>query len=623
MTRRALSSARAFCSLRLIARASGTYSHGYWIEAFMPTETGSDNSALAAQFRNISRITHEWPELVHTEAPHHIQWALHVIPSLNPRPTMWNPRPRPGIEDQVTHFLDHLRVQEEDISSLDLFGFTNYLCCVNSFFGPINPQIMAQLDKREFQFILLLQLFKALQNAPDVTPAVIGKIVNITAEFSNALVERKEIYSSNKFRLMREISRFCGAFSPAQGWLDVLVSAATLARVETLGDLKSVQLSSRYSDEDRGQDVRWIYAALEHVHRLWQENRSDTQDPDTWDRNTTRSVESLLHMLACAGDAHRALPVPDKPPSEYLHLILRALSSPGDISFAAFLVLTRAQLWFRSSILRPIMQKSSVWSHLGSIALRYPNVAGFHYIEMGYNLSRSEEWKSVIYEELPTWIAVFASEGWGRAISDAPTAVETFIIVTHNIWGRPDEHHQVSNKTEASWAAALTALSNIWEKIPLDVAPIRLNGLVELTRCTISTSLEVDHFLPTHWDILRPDNDRKPIPPDLRATFCPRLGKSIAQAASKIRNTISEEGLQNRGPSGFPIADDQNRALERVVDVLATLGQKIGSEFEPAIGELTLGGSKKRYENWRELKNHFQTELDDLEAVTIVSPTSK
>ncbi|KAJ7113177.1 hypothetical protein C8R44DRAFT_236006 [Mycena epipterygia] len=156
MAQRAINCGRAYCALRLIYRIHGHDTlDPIWFRREPITAEMDDPAHIL--LLNIARIIDDFPELVDDpESLLQVQWALHVVPSLHPDL---------GVEAKVTHFLDQF--QDGRISSLDLTGYTNYLACVNHFFAPLDSRVITQVNKRRFQCLLTLQLFKALQTAMD------------------------------------------------------------------------------------------------------------------------------------------------------------------------------------------------------------------------------------------------------------------------------------------------------------------------------------------------------------------------------------------------------------------------------------------------------------------------
>ncbi|KAJ7839083.1 hypothetical protein B0H13DRAFT_2677296 [Mycena leptocephala] len=168
-----------------------------------PIKGAHDDHPQWAKMLELFRIIDMQPVLMNDSTV--IKWVLHVIPSSSQN------KP-PG--------LDHS-------------GFANYLCCLNSCFGPMSPRIIAQIDKRRLQPVLMAQLLKSLR---------IGTI------------------------------------------------AATLARVDDM----SIDLQDGpYLPQAKQQEVEWLYIALEHLQRLWEQNRTDCQDPK-WDRNCNGALPRLI-----------------------------------------------------------------------------------------------------------------------------------------------------------------------------------------------------------------------------------------------------------------------------------------------------------------------------------------
>ncbi|KAJ7479699.1 hypothetical protein FB451DRAFT_164027 [Mycena latifolia] len=137
MERRAFTCGRAFCSLRLVARASGHSEIQFRTAAFPRLSLESED--VFHQVRNVVEIITEWP-IVHLDSisSAELQWALHIIPSL---------RSSGPVENILDLFLDQF--QPNYITRLDSWSFANYLCCVNSFFSPTSPRVMTRLDKRK------------------------------------------------------------------------------------------------------------------------------------------------------------------------------------------------------------------------------------------------------------------------------------------------------------------------------------------------------------------------------------------------------------------------------------------------------------------------------------------
>ncbi|KAJ6602845.1 hypothetical protein DFH09DRAFT_1125643, partial [Mycena vulgaris] len=288
-----------------------------------------------------------------------------------------------------------------------------------------------------------------------------------------------------------------------------------------------------------------------------------------------------------------------------VHMILRALSISGDISFTAFLILCKAESWFLDPELDPIMQPPEVWSHLGRIALRFQAAVGFLwvgeisdlYIKIGRNLVNSDGGKSLISQDLPAWINVFVSGGeWGRNYE----AWENFSSVIRAVWvPELNTQHKFSDEKEESWALALSALSKVWGFFEHP----DLHEFIRLARCTVSTYQRFYYHLP------RPKEGSL----HYGEVFGSQLAKALLEAGGRFRSmTVVQDPAVSPGNSNSDAQQEGTQPLERVAGFLEALGHKIGTEVEP--GEVQLSGSTKHYKDWMELEKHFMAELDNLEA---------
>ncbi|KAJ7113151.1 hypothetical protein C8R44DRAFT_984939 [Mycena epipterygia] len=593
MTHCAITCGRAYCSLRLIARASGIFHAEPDLNGISDGDVlqveNNDPSQLS-HLRNVVRIASGSPDLVpDREELLAIRWALHTIPSLYQTPTS-DPFP---LREELEDFLSYFSVGR--MPSLDQSAFTNYLCCLNSLLARTNPRIMAQLDKRRFQIVLMADLFKTLQ-VTHLERGGIMRIINTTAQLARAMIEPKDLgpmaigrESWRLANLLAEASRFCHKFHLDPESLNVLTAVATLVRVENIRDLEELQAEVGFSPE--AQQMEWLYATLEDVQRVWEEQRRDTRNPEGWDSDTILEVESLLQILACAGPDGQ----PHKPTVKSLLVILQALSrTDSNISYSAYLVLHASQSWFEDPELRPIMQQYSLWMHLGRITLKYQGRTTLCYLEMGDKLAKIPAWKQALHADLPTWLTVFSeNDEWKNDFHSQ----HIFIFVIRSVW-LPDvaeDDDMLQDTTEESWAVAIMALSKVWNVFDFNT-PHAFREFLRLIRCTVSTSLQVNCF-----DWFKAEH----FPPDIRAVFSSQLGKTLTKAAETARKTTPEDGNSH--------ILHNTHAVKRVADLLRVLGKKISTEFEPASGNIQLGGSRKRYEDWEELRKHFENEINAVE----------
>ncbi|KAJ7922212.1 hypothetical protein B0H13DRAFT_1865977 [Mycena leptocephala] len=381
----------------------------------------------------------------------------------------------------------------------------------------------------------MAQLFNGLRSST-IDSTVLAEVIYITVKFAEKLLGEpkkratfidKAIFDE-QVRLTQEMSLFCSTIARVDGWLDTVVLAAKLVRVHVdhLGEIHSLLLlpPSRSNKPLRlpefgAQAIQWIYLALEHVKRLWQENVADGEDSTEWDSNTALTVDGLLQVLGCNDS------LPESPPVESLHIILRALSAPTDVACTAFLVLTRAKAWFEDHNLLPILDRFSVVHHLGRVALKYPILTA-PYAQMIQDFTARPEWKSALFRELPTWIAVCSEPhlAWrGR-----PWQEELFISVMQDVWvPKFDEDHLL-------WTLGLQR--------------------------KVSTALQ---------------REGPQTPPDRRyppSIFYSRLCDALRQAATNARNAVHDaSGSLDSGASHNP--------FQRMADLLDSLVRKLESGF--------------------------------------------
>ncbi|KAJ7925464.1 hypothetical protein B0H13DRAFT_2654280 [Mycena leptocephala] len=569
---------KLFGSLRLVE------SSNLLLTNFVSSGTPEDYFADSpVELKNVLHVLGGSPDLIRIGemSPSNINWFLYVLLSLRGRFGSQSPLA------EVKWFLDQF--QAETVPSLDLPSFTNYLCCLCSFFGPVDARIMVQIDKSGFQAILMAQLFSGFRSST-MDSAVVAKIIYITAKFAEKLVgqsRKRAIFGyeatfDEQVRLTQEMSLFCSTVARVDGWLDTVVSAAKLVRVcvEYLAQIHSFLLIPPFRSnkplrlpEFGAQAIQWIYMALEHVNGLWQENVADGEDSTEWDSNTALTVDGLLQVLACNNS------LPESPTVESLHIILRALSAPTDVACTAFLVLTRAKAWFEDHNLLPILDRFSVVHHLGRVALKYPILAA-PYARMIQDFTARPEWKSALFRELPTLIAVCPEPH--PALS---WRGELFISVIQDVWvPKFNEHHLLRTLGLKQRGLTLMALTNVWGIYDFTTTPpcTPSERFLQLVRCTVSTALQRGYP--------RTPPDRR-YPPSI---FYSRLCDALRQAATNARNVVHDaSGSLDSGTSHNP--------LQCMADLLDSLARKLESGF--AAGDQV----------WEELKTQLEAEINAFE----------
>ncbi|KAJ7735006.1 hypothetical protein B0H16DRAFT_1892349 [Mycena metata] len=242
------------------------------------------------------------------------------------------------------------------------------------------------------------------------------------------------------------------------------------------------------------REEHWIYTALEHAQKPLQEGFDDAED-SVWDSSTTRAIDGLLQVLSCNDS------FPDNPPIPSLVVILRALSSTTDVAVAAFLVLIKANLWFLNPNLQPFMRDFSVWHHLSRIVQRSKeeprlwDVIAKSYQHIVQQVAHRPEWKSALFEELPTCIAVFSDSSgprrWLRGEEELKGQRSDFISVLQNIWvPRQQQRIQFIDAGQQCTALCLVSLSNVWESY--DMSKSSVEQFLLLAHCTVTTALLKD-----------------------------------------------------------------------------------------------------------------------------------
>jgi hypothetical protein len=143
MAHRAINCGRAFCSLSNIVRASGQNVGPdlYWYnfalvehDEHIDLQCWTQLSTVIQLVKGKSGTIDDPGDLMSSD-----KWAFHTFASLAHRHITLGQK---GLE----HFLDTLH--GDKIVGLDESTFVDYLCCIKSFLGPMDPRIVVEVDKR-------------------------------------------------------------------------------------------------------------------------------------------------------------------------------------------------------------------------------------------------------------------------------------------------------------------------------------------------------------------------------------------------------------------------------------------------------------------------------------------
>ncbi|KAJ7210858.1 hypothetical protein GGX14DRAFT_450373 [Mycena pura] len=560
----------AYCSLRLVARASGDDPErvDWW----------GREEEHPPELSNVIEVYRDWPVVLASATSRVTKWALSTVPSLE-----LNRHSEGSLQNSLTYFLDQFTL--ENMQTLDEEDVCNYLCCLNTFFSPCNPKFMMRKSKKAFKVLLMTQLFRNLQTA-EIDPALVASLLETTSDLLNMAGSELQygVPTRQVKNFIIQISQFCSALPQQDGWFDVVVPAAMFATNRNIG----FRYRGEQFDEVEPHNVEWIYSTLEHVQTVWA-----TLDLEKWDTRTNTAVDGLLALLAW-----HPLSLSNTPSEECLKIITRALSTNGSSARSAFFILTHAHSWFLDPQLQPVLQSSTFWTPIDSVVSDnvYDKSFSSGYFELWVHLATISEWKPILCHKFSAWIAVFSrviiwdEEVWTKC----NTIIRTLWVADVNDW------HQSLDKYEQVWALSITALTKAWEAFKFGDSSA-VCDFVSLSHGTVSVALR-DRYL------LFP-GIRRDISSDLRYNLLPELGKVLIQAAQSIMQTMSDNSQQVQGDL---IVEGNEDTLTRAAGLLRALGQVISTKFE-AGGEVRLGGMAKKYKDRDDLESIFKGEVASIE----------
>ncbi|KAJ7670675.1 hypothetical protein DFH06DRAFT_1468460 [Mycena polygramma] len=212
------------------------------------------------------------------------------------------------------------------------------------------------------------------------------------------------------------------------------------------------------------------------------------------------------------------------PVDKHVPLLLQGLSTPGDISTCAALLLLddRTVCWFQDDFLSPILRNASVWSklvhksqHLPFNRLNRNWYFADHFICLGFSLASIPEWRPSMSKDLFPWVATFFKPDFAPLNKH----VDYYNFVLTTIW-KPDlGRYEPTNDNEKALALTFVALRNGWEQLIL-VTSESAARILDALRCTnrivfniraqrITQPFMAAFYLPLHDILIRASETMK------------------------------------------------------------------------------------------------------------------
>jgi hypothetical protein len=261
--------------------------------------------------------------------------------------------------------------------------------------------------------------------------------------------------------------------------------------------------------------------------------------------------------------------------------------------YLAFHVLTSADHWFQENELRTVLQEYSVWATLGAFD---PDLPLFrrdittHYISLGYKISTAPEWKTTIFQDLPSWLALLPTLQ-DPQINDK--TIQEFCVVLSRIWAADVEQGQHLGY-ERPLAMSVIALANIWDGLD-SVTITDIDSLIPIIKCTISTAFHgrVDNF----WI-------HNVLSPRFQDIIMAHLGDSLARAGQKIKAST---------PSGqLDVIQDSKHTVYAVAELLVKLALTVNGELRNGAAHGRRAEEIEEITYWLKLRKGFYTDVEHL-----------
>ncbi|KAF7348692.1 hypothetical protein MVEN_01388000 [Mycena venus] len=561
MTLQGLHLGQAYCAFRWILGLGGPnhpkFSH------FHP-----DIDGPSPQLANVVRNLAGDPVVIFgVDQESDTRWSLRVIPSIL-------------YADSTSRYknLDLFLAQfENEIPSLDVQSFTDYLFCIHTFLSSTNPRDIVWMDKSQFQGKLVEQIFAALLaslQTNQVSMDITVKIIDTTRRLANYthFVWDQDLYPN----LRSPIFHFCCSLPCTEGWVGVVLAAGLLAKPFMAWD--------QHYDGDPG----WIYKTLECVQTFMNNTEWVNMNAD----RVAKLFNALLH--------HNAPPV-----KEHIHLLLQALSLPGDISRHAAQLFFQDNIknWFLDDELQHILQDGSLWTSLIRVFRGFSFLAeGF--IKLGHTLASIPTWEPFIREKPSAWIMLYFYQNRnGMRVTGWP-AVEKYNSVLSQLWNPDVGKYDFTDENEKALGLTIVALSKLWEDIDLD-NPSVWSEILQILWCTSAVVL-LDRYPihPLSWEEMDDGGQRlvcAEITPCFITSFSERLHSSLILAT----RAINEFTFTSDNPSGSQeVLPGKKGVLENIARIMQTLGNKMLR----SVADL-----EQQPGYWYQLREQFDEEMDVIE----------
>ncbi|KAJ6544120.1 hypothetical protein B0H19DRAFT_1238652 [Mycena capillaripes] len=547
MRDRSISCLKAFGVLEMIAARHEGWSDLWSFQQPYIYETDSELESSVRFFR----VPH-FDSWFYPDTPPITQWSLRFISAQNPS------------EKHLATLLKFFRPAKTSLDDLSLLA--DFLFCLNSFFVPPDLHDLSLMDKSEHCNLLLTLLFENL--AKRLTDGEKPLNLNVATSIVEQILKFKFSFQSpgQHSRFTDAVYRFCAV--PGQEF-SAIISVLRLVRLDQLR-LHLIQVSENNPIANAG----WAYRALEHL------DASQFIDPAV--------VGDFLQVLLHRGHVRA------RPTTAVLRTILWALSCDSrrtNLLACIYLLLPSLHHWFLDDMLRPILQQNSAWTSLGVVLVQahmiYPPTFIYpmstRYITLGDKISRTSEWRPVVAQDLPGWLAnltvLLGGEGEARQL---------FCAVLSRLWNADDAEGEEFGD-EKALAMSFAAVASAWDRFDFSITQ-GIHPLLRFIECTVSTAFcarLVDEYRNTISD---PS-------PRFKDIIMPRLGDAVARAVERSKAAVTP---------------DLNDAVTDAAEILSKLASTINGELKNRPPCANDWDRRAEIGYWRGLQTGFEKDIKAL-----------